>query len=66
MALFSILKIERRSHMEKSVLIREMMWEYNYTKYQATNIVEQYEKQGEYDSLCELVIAKKQLSHVTK
>lgn len=52
--------------MEKSVLIREMMWEYNYTKYQATNIVEQYEKQCEYGSLCELVIAKKQLSHVTK
>lgn len=52
--------------MEKSVLVREIMWEYDYTKHQAMNIVEQYEKQDEYDSLCELVIAKKQLSHVTK
>lgn len=51
--------------MEKDVLIREIMWEYDYTKSKATSIANEYEKNKKYNELCELVIAKKELCHAT-
>lgn len=51
--------------MEKDVLIREIMWEYDYTKSKAASIVDEYEKNKKYEDLCELVIAKKELCHAT-
>ena len=50
--------------MEKDVLIKEIMWEYNYTQQKATDIVDMYIKLGKYNDLCELVIAKRNLSMV--
>lgn len=51
--------------MEKDVLIREIMWEYDYTKAKAASIVDEYEKNKRYEDLCELVITKKELCHAT-
>lgn len=52
--------------MEKSVLINEIMWEYDYTKAKATEIVNLYEQRGKYEHLCELIKARQDISMVIK
>lgn len=47
--------------MDKDTLIQEIAWEYDYTLAEAKQIVETYESQEDYDALCALVIAKKEV-----
>lgn len=52
--------------MEKSTLIKEIMWEYNTTKANAEKLVEKYESSGKYKTLCELIKVRDSLSTVGK
>ena len=52
--------------MERSVLVNEMMWEYDFTRAKAEEIVQSYEKQGKYDDLCEFIEARQDISTVIK
>jgi len=48
--------------MEKDVLIKEIMWEYNYSKQHAEKLVQMYIDMDKYEDLCGLIIAKKNIS----
>ena len=61
-----MLKIERRGHMEKDILINEIMWEYNVTRKTALRTVNVYESLGKYNELCDLVKNKEKLYLVTR
>ena len=52
--------------MEKSTLVREIMWEYDTTKAKAECIVAAYESHNKYENLCELVKAKRDISVIVK
>lgn len=52
--------------MERYVLVNEIMWEYDFTRAKAEEIVRSYEKQGKYDDLCELIEARQDISTVIK
>lgn len=39
----------------ETVVIKELMWEYDYTEEQASSIVDKYKKDGGYTYLCELI-----------
>lgn len=41
--------------MDKEVLIKELMWDYDYTKRKATELVEKYMAKGKYEELCNIV-----------
>lgn len=57
---------ERRKIMEKSTLIKEIMWEYDTTKAKAKCIVAAYELYDKYEDLCELVKTKQDISVIVK
>lgn len=48
--------------MERTVLINEIMWEYDYTRAKAEQIVSLYEIQHKYEDLCELIKARQDIS----
>ena len=48
--------------MERDVLINELMWEYDYTRAKAQEIVSLYEAQGKYEDLCELIKTRQEIS----
>lgn len=52
--------------MERNVLIKEIMWEYDYTKSKAEQIVSQYEKENKYDDLCDLIKIRQDISMVIR
>lgn len=52
--------------MEKYVLVNEIMWEYDYSRSKALELVSMYEDQGKYEDLCELVKAKQDISTVIR
>ena len=52
--------------MEKSTLIKELMWEYDVTKTKAKCIIAAYELYNKYEDLCELVKDKRDISVIVK
>lgn len=39
----------------EAVVLKELMWEYDYTQEQAQSILNRYKQNGEYSKLCELI-----------
>lgn len=45
--------------MPESVMINEIMWEYNCTKEKAVQLINKYKHKGKYKELCEIVKFKR-------
>ena len=50
--------------MERSVLIRAIMWEYNISKANANALVTLYENHNKYNILCEFVKDRRDISMI--
>ena len=50
--------------MERSVLIRAIMWEYNMSKAKAEALVVSYENHNKYSDLCEFVKDRRDISMI--
>jgi len=50
--------------MERSVLIRAIMWEYNISKANADALVTLYENHNKYNTLCEFVKDRRDISMI--
>lgn len=52
--------------MPETILLKELMWEYNCPKSKAQKTIDIYKKKNKYDKLCEIVISKRQLPQFTE
>ncbi len=50
----------------EDVVIKELIWEYDYTKSQAESIVSHYKSLGKYPELCELIQYRLSLAIINK